>query len=77
MYINCCSNAESISRVPMPSNTTAERGKTCQKNLPLLMSIKTSHHGFELSRGIRELRVRDILHIHTYVLSETADSFNT
>lgn len=56
MYISCCSNAESISTGPMPSNTTSEIGKTCQTNLPKLMSIKTSHHGFELSWGIRECK---------------------
>lgn len=28
-------------------------GKICQKKLPRLMSIKTSRHGFELTRHIR------------------------
>ncbi len=78
MYISCSSNAESISTGPMPSNTTAEIGKTCQKNLPKLISIKTSHHGFELSRGIRECKCqRHFTNPYAYGLSETVDSFNT
>lgn len=54
-------------QMPIPSHKTAESRKTCPKIL-LLMSIRTSHHGFELTRHISECKCRKHF-THSYISS--------